>query len=112
MFRLLENRSDGGWVFWVCQRADGNADQRGYIVGSPVDGRAAVWTKIGMDFPAACGGACVLFWGSGDDDDLSGIECAHTERRAGSPLALDAVTGDDQPGCFGKRERDGDAAAS
>jgi hypothetical protein len=29
MFRLLENRSDGGWVFWVGQRADSNADQRG-----------------------------------------------------------------------------------
>jgi hypothetical protein len=29
MFRLLENRSDGGWIFWVCQRAHGNAYQRG-----------------------------------------------------------------------------------
>src|ERR1700720_584442 len=28
LFRLLENRSDGGWVFWVCQRTDSNADQR------------------------------------------------------------------------------------
>jgi hypothetical protein len=38
MFRLLENRSDGGWGLWVCQRADGNADQRGQILGLPVDG--------------------------------------------------------------------------
>jgi hypothetical protein len=29
MFRLLENRSRGGWVFWVCHRANGNTNQRG-----------------------------------------------------------------------------------
>jgi hypothetical protein len=28
MFRLLKNGSDGGGIFWICQRADGNADQR------------------------------------------------------------------------------------
>jgi hypothetical protein len=37
MFRLLENRSDGGWVFWVCQRANGNTNQRGEVVGFPID---------------------------------------------------------------------------
>jgi hypothetical protein len=37
MFRLLKNRSDGGRAFWVCQRADRNADQRRQVVGSPID---------------------------------------------------------------------------
>jgi hypothetical protein len=26
MFRLFENRYDGGWVFWFCHRADCNGD--------------------------------------------------------------------------------------
>ena len=29
MFRLFENRYDGGWVLWFCHRADCNGDQRG-----------------------------------------------------------------------------------
>ena len=56
MFRLFENRYHGGRVFWFCHRADGDGDQRGQIAEFPVDRRAALWTKIVMDFPAACGG--------------------------------------------------------
>jgi hypothetical protein len=37
MFRLLENRSDRGRVFGVRQRADRNANQRGQVVGLPID---------------------------------------------------------------------------
>jgi hypothetical protein len=37
MFRLFENRYDGGWVFWFCHRADCNGDQRGQIAEFPVD---------------------------------------------------------------------------
>jgi hypothetical protein len=61
MFRLFENRYDGAWVFWFCHCADCDGDQRGQLAEFPVDGRAALWTKIVMDFPAACGGVRELF---------------------------------------------------
>src|SRR5271154_5809957 len=98
MFRLLKNRSDGGRGFWVCKRADGNTDQRRQIVGFPIDRRPAIWTKIAMDLPAASGVADELFWSSRDGDDLGGIKSAYPEWRAGSSLAVDAVTGDNQLG--------------
>jgi len=55
-----------------------------------------------MDLAAACGGACVLFYSARDDDGVGGIKSADTERRAGSPLAVEAVTGSDQPGWLWK----------
>jgi hypothetical protein len=113
MFRLLFNWYDRGWVFWICHRADCNADQRGQIAEFPVDCWAAPRTEIVMDFPAACGGVRELFWGSWDGDNISGVISAYTERRAGSALAVDAVTSNDYLGwLFWKRERDSTATAS
>src|SRR3954452_13945232 len=66
-----------------------------------------------MDFAAACGGVRELSCGSRDGDDFGGIISADTERRAGSALAVDAMTGNDDPGwLFRKRERERTAAAS
>ena len=65
-----------------------------------------------MDLPAACCVADELFWSSRNGDDLGGIKGAYPERRAGSSLAVDAVTGDNQFGWCWKRERDGAATAS
>src|SRR3954466_13496898 len=65
-----------------------------------------------MDLAAACGSARKLLWGPRDGDGLSGVESADTERRAGSPLAVEAMTGDHKPGGCRKRERQGTATAS
>ena len=112
MFRLLKDRDDGGWIVRVCHRADGNADHCGQIGDFPVDGRAALRTKIVMDFPAAGGSVRKLFGVARDADDISGVIGADTERRAGPALAVDAVTGNDDPGrLFRKREPHGTATA-
>jgi len=65
-----------------------------------------------MDLPAASGVADELFWSSRDGDDLGGIKSAYPEWRAGSSLAVDAVTGDNQLGWHWKRERNSAATAS
>jgi hypothetical protein len=96
MFRLLENRPDGRRLFRVGQRPDGNADHRRKPVGLPVDRRAAVWTKIGVDLPATGRIAGELFRCSGNGDSISRIEGADAEWRAGSALAIKTVTGDNQ----------------
>src|SRR4051812_34976558 len=98
MFRLFENRYDGPWVFRVGHRADSDGDQCGHAAEFPVDGRAALWTKIVMDFAAACGRVRELFRGPRDGDDLGGVISADAERRACSALAVDAMTGNDDPG--------------
>lgn len=113
MFRSLKNRYDRGRVFWISHCADGNADQRRQLGGFPIDRRAALWTKIVMHFPAACGGVRKFFRGSRDGDSLSGVISAYSERRACPALAVDAVTSHDYPRWFFRqRERDCAADAS
>jgi hypothetical protein len=96
MFRLLENRSGGGRVFWVCERADRNADHRRQDVGSPIDRRPAVGAKIAMDLPAACPIARELFRSSGNRDGVDGIKGADAKWRAGPALAVKTMTGGNQ----------------
>jgi hypothetical protein len=97
MFHLFENRDN----------------RRGQTAEFPIDGRAALRTKMIMDIPAARRGVRELSCGARDGDGLSGVIGAHTERRTGSALAVEAVTGNDEPGWFfRKRDRDCPAAAS
>lgn len=112
MLRLLEDRSDRRRILRIRQGADRNTDQRGKVVGFPVDGRAAVRTKIGMDLSAARSGAGELLRTSRHGDDIGGVESPDPERCAGSPLAVDAVAGNDQPGRAWKRKRYSAATAS
>src|SRR3954468_8245109 len=37
VFRLLKNRYDRGWVFWICHRADCNTDHRRQVSDFPID---------------------------------------------------------------------------
>src|SRR5437016_3085448 len=96
MFRLLKNRSDRGWVVWVCEGADGDADHRRQVVGLPIDRRPAVWAKVAVDLAAACGSAGELFRRSGHGDGVDRIKRADAEWRAASPLAVETMTGDNQ----------------
>jgi hypothetical protein len=113
MLRLLKNGYDGCRIVWVCHRADGNADHRGQIGDFPVDGRAALRTKIVMNVPAAGRSVRKFFCVARDADDIGGVVGTDTERRAGPPLAVDAVTGNDDPGwLFRERQLHGTATAS
>src|ERR1700722_13033155 len=96
MFRLLKNRSEGSRVFWICQRANGNANQRRQALGLPVDRRPAVWTKVAVNLAAACSIAGELFRSAGDGDCVDRIKGADAKWSAGSPLAVETMTGDDQ----------------
>ena len=60
------------------------------------DGRAAVRAKVGMHLAAAGPVAGELLGIPGNGDGSGRIEGADAEWRAGSPLAIKAVTGDDQ----------------
>src|ERR1700722_15635445 len=96
MFRLLKNRSEGSGVFWICQRAHGNANQRRQAVGLPVDRRSAVWTKVGVNLAAARCIAGELFRSARDGDRVDWIKGADAKWSAGSPLAFKTMTGDNQ----------------
>jgi hypothetical protein len=112
MFRLLKNRSGGGGIFRVCQRADCNADHRWQNVGLPIDRRTAVWTKVAVDLSAACSIAGELFRSSRNGDSVDRIKGAYAKRCAGPALAFKTMTGGDQSRWFGKRQRESAATAS
>jgi hypothetical protein len=49
-----------------------------------------------VDLPAACGIAGELFRSSRNGDDVDRIKGAYAKWRAGSPLAVKTMTGDNQ----------------
>jgi hypothetical protein len=51
---------------------------------------------VGVDLPAACCIAGELFWSSKDGDGIDRIKGAYAKWRAGSPLAVKTMTGDNQ----------------
>src|SRR3954465_257812 len=112
MFRLFENRADGCRVVRNRDRAHGNADHRWQIAPLPIDRRTARGAKIAADLAAACACPDVLLRRSRDRHTLRRIEGTDAERRAGSTLAVNAVTGDHEAGRSWKRQRESAATTS
>src|SRR5579872_1430634 len=96
VFRLLEHGSGGRRVIWIRYRSDGDANHGGELLGFPVNRRAAVRTEIAMHHAAARSDPAELFRGSRDGDGVGGIKRPRTERRPGSPLAVDTMTSHDK----------------
>jgi hypothetical protein len=111
MFRPLENRSYGSRVCGIGYRSDSDPNHLRQIAGLPKDRRAAVSAKIARDLAATRGGAGEFLRPSRDRDGLGGIECAHIEWRAGSPLAIDAMASDNEPGWPREGQRNGTTTA-
>src|SRR5215831_15132383 len=95
VLRLLPNRSCWWWEVGVAESTDGNADMVWPQVGIPEHCRSACWAEVLSELSSLLPIADIDF-GRPFGVNMLPLEVGtHAEHRAGSPLTLAAMAGDD-----------------